>query len=178
MKSGQHGIKIIAWLLLGLMLTACGFQLTGNEKLPQPLQDVYINVSETPHSTIAPDLISALQSHQVHCVKNPTLAHILLNITQDAASSQQIGSGASQETRQYQLNYTVTFTLITAAGKVITGPVTVTSSKIHYVYSGQVLGNNEEEETLYRGLRRDVVQKILFSLSSAAVVAALTPPVS
>jgi outer membrane lipopolysaccharide assembly protein LptE/RlpB len=41
------------------------------------------------------------------------------------------------------------------------------------VYSGQVLGNNQEEGTLYQSLRRNVIQKILFKLSSEDAKAAL-----
>lgn len=155
------------------MLTACGFKLQGSQALPPQLQNVYVDSSQTPHSMIAPELTAALENNNVTCVTNLQTADFTLNITQDKQFSKQVGSGASQETRKYELTYSAAFTLSNSKGKVIYGPTTVTSSMIHYVYSGQVLGNNQEEGTLYRSLRRDIVQKILFKLSSTDVKAAL-----
>lgn len=166
-------LQRIVILLFGIFLTACGFKFQGSETMPPQLQNVYINSSQSPHSMIAPELITSLQSNAVRCVRNPQLADITINITQDKQSSSQVGSGASQETRKYQLSYTLQFTVLNAKGTVIYGPTAVTSSMIHYVYSGQVLGNNQEEGTLYRSLRHDIVQKVLFTLSSSEVKAAL-----
>lgn len=161
--------------LLSVSLSACGFQLQGaHQTLPPQLQQVYINTSQSPHSAIAPELTVALESDAVKCVDNPSQALITLNILSDKYSSHQIGSGASQETRKYELTSSVTFSLTDEKGKHIYGPVTASSTMIHYVYSGQVLGNNQEEGTLYKGLRRNVIQQILFKLGSQDVKTALT----
>ncbi len=161
-------------LLLSLCLISCGFKLQGtNQPMPPQLQQVYVDSSSAAHSAIGPDLTVALESDKVICVNNPNQASFTLNILQDQQASHQVGSGASQETRKYELNYSVVFTLLNQAGVVIYGPTTVISSNVHYVYSGQVLGNSQEEATLYQSLRRNVIQKILFKLSSDDVKAAL-----
>lgn len=162
-------------LLLSVCLTSCGFRLQGtNQPLPPQLQQVYVNSDAAPHSAIGPDLTVALESDKVICVNDPNKALITLNILQDQQASHQVGTGASQETRKYELTYSVVFTLNNETGTVIYGPITVISTNIHYVYSGQVLGNNQEEATLYQSLRRNVIQKILFKLSSSEVKAALS----
>ena len=167
-------VRISSVLLLSFFLTSCGFRLQGtNQVLPPQLQQVYLDSSSAPHSAIGPDLTVALESDKVICVDDPNQALFTLNILQDKQTSHQIGTGASQETRKYELSYSVTFTLLNQAGVVIYGPTTVISTNIHYVYSGQVLGNNQEEATLYQSLRRNVIQKILFKLSSDDVKAAL-----
>ncbi|MBP9726740.1 MAG: hypothetical protein KBD83_04670 [Gammaproteobacteria bacterium] len=161
-------------LLLTFCLTACGFKLQGTlAPLPPQLQQVYVNSAAAPHSAIAPDLTVALENDKVTCVDDPKQALITLNILQDKQSSRQIGSGASQETRKYELTYSVVFTLSDSTGKRIYGPAAVSSTLIHYVYSGQVLGNNQEEGALYQSLRRNVIQKILFKLASDDSKAAL-----
>lgn len=160
-------------LLLSLGLTACGFKLQGTQTMPPQLQQVYVNTSQAPHSALAPDLTVSLENNHVHCLTNPMQANITINILQDSQTSQQVGTGATQETRKYELTYKVTFTLLNQAGLVIYGPASVSSSNIHYVYSGQVLGNNQEEATLYQSLRRNVIQKMLFKLSSKEVETAL-----
>ncbi len=166
--------RLCSALLLSICLTACGFKLQGSlAPLPPQLQQIYVNSSAAPHSAIAPDLTVALENDKVTCVDNPNQALITLNILQDKQSSRQIGSGASQETRKYELTYSVIFSLTDSTGKSIYGPVAVTSTLIHYVYSGQVLGNNQEEGTLYQSLRRNVIQKILFKLSSQEAKTAL-----
>lgn len=160
--------------MASLCLVSCGFKLQGsNQPLPPQLQQVYVNSDAAPHSAIGPDLTVSLESEKVICVNDPNKALITLNILQDKQTNHQVGTGASQETRKYELSYAVVFTLSNQAGIVIYGPTTVVSTNIHYVYSGQVLGNNQEEATLYQSLRRNVIQKILFKLSSDDVKAAL-----
>lgn len=162
-------------LLLSVCLSACGFQLQGtHQTLPPQLQQVYVNTSQAPHSAIAPELTVALENNAVKCVKDANQALIILNILSDKYSSHQIGSGASQETRKYELSSSVTFSLTDEKGRRIYGPAAASSTMIHYVYSGQVLGNNQEEDTLYKGLRRNVIQQIIFKLGSQDVKTALT----
>lgn len=169
--------RIGSILFLSIYLDGCGFRLQGtNQPLPPQFQQIYVNSSSAPHSAIGPELTVALESNKVMCVDDPNHASFTLNLLQDQQSSHQIGSGASQETRKYELTYTVTFTLLNQAGVIIYGPTTVISANTHYVYSGQVLGNNQEEGTLYQALRRNIIQKILFKLSSDDVKAALIKP--
>lgn len=165
--------RVSSVLLLSLCLIGCGFKLQGTQAMPPQLQQVYVNTEQAPHSALAPDLTVALENNHVKCVENAAASNITLNILQDNQSSHQTGTGASQETRKYELTYTVVFTLLNQAGVVIYGPTTVSSTNIHYVYSGQVLGNNQEEGTLYQSLRRNVIQKILFKLGSDDVEQAL-----
>lgn len=168
-------IRISSLVLASLGLMSCGFKLQGtNQTLPPQLQQVYVDSSSSPHSAIGPDLTVALEANKIICVNDPRQAHIMLNILQDQQTSHQIGSGASQETRKYELNYSVVFSLVNEAGITLYGPASVTSTNIHYVYSGQVLGNNQEEGTLYQSLRRNVIQKMLFKLGSEDVKKALT----
>lgn len=167
-------IRACSILIISACLSSCGFKLQGtSQALPPQLQQVYVNSSNAPHSAIGPDLTVALESNNVVCASDPNQAQFTLNILQDKQTSNQIGSGASQETRKYELSYTIVFTLLNQAGVVIYGPTTVISTNIHYVYSGQVWGNNQEENTLYQSLRRNVIQKILFNLSSDDVKKAL-----
>ncbi len=166
--------KTYASLLLSFGLSACGFQLQGtHQTLPPQLQQVYIDSSSAPHSAIAPELTVALKNNSVTCLNNPSQALIILNILADNRSSHQAGSGASQETRKYVLTNIVTFDLTDEKGKLLYGPVSVSSNMTHYVYSGQVLGNNQEQATLYQSLQRNVVQQILFKLGAEDVKDAL-----
>lgn len=166
--------KNLVLMAVSLCLCACGFKLQGTQALPPQLQQVYVDTTQVPHSAIAPDLTVALENNKVKCVENPSAANMTIKILQDNKSSHQVGSGTSQETRKYELSYTVVFTLVNEAGVPIYGPTTVVSTSMHYVYSGQVLGNNQEENTLYQSLRRSVIQKILFKLGSNEVETALT----
>jgi outer membrane lipopolysaccharide assembly protein LptE/RlpB len=166
--------KMARILVLSVGLSACGFHLQGTHQvLPPQLQQVYINTSYVPHSAIAPELTVALKNDAVVCLNDPQQALITINILSDTSSSRQVGSGASQETRKYDLTSTVSFDLRDKAGKRIYGPVTVSSTLSHYVYSGQVLGNNQEEGNLYQALSRNVIQQILFKLGSEEAKTAL-----
>jgi len=167
-------LKIGGVLLFSLLCGGCGFQLNGGHQLfPSSFQEIYVNSSDAPHSTIAPSLEVTLKSNRITCVNNSAEAKYFLNIRSDTHLSHQVGAGASQETRKYALSITVVFDITDKSGKKIYGPITITASKIHYVYSGQVFGNNQEEETLYRSLNEDVIQKIIFALGSEQLNTAL-----
>lgn len=166
--------KVGCVLCFCLLLNACGFKLnTAHHVFPSSFQNIYINSSDVPHSTIPPSLEVTLESNQIICVDNSADAKYFINIRSDRHVSAQVGAGASQETRKYVLSIVLVFDITDKSGEKIYGPITVTASKIHYVYSGQVFGNNQEEETLYRSLNENVIQKIVFALGSEALNEAL-----
>ena len=85
----------------------------------------------------------------------------------------QTGAGTIQETRTYALTYTLRFQLEDKKGKLIYGPASLSSSTTEFVYSGQVLGNNQELPPAYQRLRKETIQKMLLKLSANDVQQAL-----
>lgn len=156
-----------------LLISACGFHLSGNEQLPSNLTNVYVD-STMPYSPVALQLTSALESRGINTVDRAEKADFTIEITKDEPSNHLETTGASQETRRYTITYYVKFKLLGPTGNKIFGPTTVTSNNTHYVYSGQVFGNNQEEATLYSSLRQEATQKIIFILSSGDVEDAIT----
>lgn len=170
----NHYKQALTSFFLTIFMAGCGFHLQGTHaSLPPEFQNIYVDSSQVPHSALAPELTVALKNSGVNCVNEATDAKIILNILSDSNSNHQIGSGASQETRKYELTDTVSLNLLDKTGKILYGPTTVSSSLSHYVYSGQVLGNNQEESTLYTSLRHNVIQQIIFKLGSEEVKYAL-----
>lgn len=163
----------ILLLLSCFLLTSCGFHLAGKEQLPADFNDIYVE-STMPYSPVALQLVTALQSRGINTVNSPDKASIVIQITKDQPSNHLETTGASQETRRYTISYYVVFKLLKPSGEKIFGPKTVTTSNTHYVYSGQVFGNNQEEATLYNSLRQEATQKIIFILNSSNVQYAIT----
>jgi LPS-assembly lipoprotein len=163
----------ILLLLSCLLLNACGFHLAGKEQLPADFNDIYVE-STMPYSPVSLQLVTALQSRGVNTVDSAENATMVIEISKDEPSNHLETTGASQETRRYTITYYVTFKLLKPTGEKIFGPTTVSSSNTHYVYSGQVFGNNQEEATLYSSLRQEATQKIIFILNSSNVQYAIT----
>ena len=150
------------------LLSACGFQLTGQQDLGQHLGKVYVE-SEVTYSPMARQLRSALTQQQVIIVDSADQANTVIDIISENAVNRLETTGVSQETRRYTASYTINSVLQDSAGQQIYGPRSVSSSTTHYVYSGQVFGNNQEKETLYGSLRQDVATKMLFILNSSQI---------
>lgn len=160
-----------------LLLSACNFHLQGRQQLPDDFDNVYI-LSDATHSPITSEITLLLKTNNVHLVDAISNSDVIFHIMSDSQSSKQIGANTTQETRIYRMTYTVTFSLETPEHKTIYGPKTITSSTTNYVYSGQVLGNNQEENSIYSTLRHDSLQKLLLLLSANDVKKALAPIVT
>jgi LPS-assembly lipoprotein len=161
-------------LTLLLLLSACGFHLVGAMDLPPQLDPIYIESSLT-YSPIVNGLKSSLESAGVTLTDTAADAHYIINISREQTKHELIGSAATQETRKYTLIYEVTFAINNPLGKPVYGPHTLRSDAALYVYSGQVLGNNNETAPAINQLQRETIQKMMLQLSSQEAHNALLP---
>lgn len=155
-----------------LLLSACGFHFQGKQELPAQFDNVYV-LSGVTHAPITSEVILLLKTNNITVVDSVSKADVIFHILDDNQSSSQIGSNTTQETRIYRMTYSLNFSLESNKHNTLYGPNKITSSTTNYVYSGQVLGNNQEEEPIFATLRRDTLQKLLLKLSSKNVKTAL-----
>lgn len=155
-----------------LLLAACGFKLVGKMDIPDQLNYVYVQ-SELTHSPFTNELESSLRSAGVILTSSPADAKVIIDIMNEKQSTSLTGNGTTQETRKYRITYAVTFVVEDATGKKIYGPTTVSSSDSLYIYSGQVLGNNNETTNLIQQLQRENIQKVMLKLTSTNAQKAL-----
>ena len=170
MKKNVKALTALA--LCSLLLSACGFHLQGKQELAKNFDNVYV-LSDTTHSPITSEIILLFKTNNLNVVDSPVQADVIFHINNDKQSAAQIGSNTTQETRIYRMRYAMEFSLESPKYQLLYGPNNIVSTTTHYVYSGQVLGNNQEEEPIFTSLRRDTLQKLLLKLSSKDIENAL-----
>lgn len=155
-----------------LLLNACGFHFQGKQQLPKNFDNVYI-LSDATHSPITSEVTLLLKTNNVNIVDSVKQSDVIFHIMSEKSLSSQIGSSTTQETQIFRMSYSLQFSLESPKNKLLYGPKRISSTTTNYVYSGQVLGNNQEEKPIYATLRRDTLQKLLLQLSANDIKNAL-----
>ncbi|STX29029.1 Rare lipoprotein B [Legionella beliardensis] len=155
--------RLILFCLIGL-ITSCGFKLRGWVEMPTWLNNVAIIVRGAHHDLI-PMLKDSLQAYRIHVTDNPSQASYLLILERDAVQQQITSVGASTNSRQYLLIYTLQYSLLKVGGEQVITSRTVTSSRQLTVNNNRILGSDNEETMLYHEMRQDAVRQIVNQLS-------------
>ncbi|MFN3233968.1 MAG: hypothetical protein ACE365_00955 [Gammaproteobacteria bacterium] len=159
-------------VIVCLFLSACGFHLSGDAKLPTQMQKTAIT-SKIKYSPLTRELAQSIKSTGTQVVDDPSEANTIIQFIAINESNNLATSGTTQETRKYTLTSSATLQVADKKGGVIYGPFTLSESASQYLYAGQVISNSEESVAIYRGLRRELVRKIMFKLSSQELKTAL-----
>ncbi len=170
MKKFPHYLFLMSILLFGL--SGCGFHLRGHAPMPPQLSVLYLQ-SDQPYSALTKELRQVLRSAKITLTQNAASAPITLQIVSDRFTQQVTSLGASGQTSTYQLNYVVSYQLLTRQGQVILGPDTVTSSHSYSITTNQVLSGINYQSNLQAQMQREVIFQIMERLRSARTMRAL-----
>lgn len=156
-----------ACLLIGLLgvLTACGFKPQGNMPLAKPLHSLYIQ-SSRPHGDLTRYIQAYLRTSDVNLINDRNNAQTVLVISQDSDSQELIGVSSTQQTRQYNLHVTATFSVTKANGEIIIQPQTLVETRAITIQSDQVLGSSNEANQYFLQMRRELAYGIMNRLAS------------
>ncbi|MDX1836836.1 hypothetical protein DIZ81_04035 [Legionella taurinensis] len=156
--------KRLVLLSLVSLLAACGFKLRGVAEMPRWLNHVAVVIQDA-HRDLGPLLKEQLEAYNIVVVPNPAEAQYLLIVERDHNQQQLTSVSASTTPRQYQLVYTVRFSLVKRKGPVMIRSTQVGVSRQLTVNNDRILGSDFEESTLYNEMRRDAVMQILIRLN-------------
>ncbi|MDX2345709.1 MAG: LPS assembly lipoprotein LptE [Legionella sp.] len=157
----NHLKNIILLFLITTLITNCGFQLRGHETSPDWLKKgVAIVVEEKAHNW-KPLLHDPLEASHIRVIDDPKKAPYWLIIKREALQRDLVSVSSSTTPRQYQLTYTVWFSLQTAKGHVILEPTSVFVTRPLTINNERVLGSRNEGEKLKAEMKRDAAFKII-----------------
>ncbi|HKY01895.1 MAG TPA: LPS assembly lipoprotein LptE [Burkholderiales bacterium] len=152
--------SFVALLLVG-SLTACGFHLRGQQKLPFESLAV---ASTTP---LAIEIKRAVTSGTETRVQDETPgAEAVLHILREAREKVILSLSSEGRVREYQLRYLVNFRVSRTQG----GDYLPTNSIVltrDMTYNEQVLSKEQEEDLLYREMRTDFVQQLMRRMAAS-----------
>jgi LPS-assembly lipoprotein len=150
--------------IAALLLSACGFQLQGRAKLPDPLSRAYVEAPDR-QSDFVQGLRKALINSGADVVKQRDAASAIVQILQDEVTTRVLTVSANNLPRDYEVTYTVRFA-VRASDQEILAPQEVSVSRDYSFDERMLLAKEQEEAVLREGLAKDLVGLVMRRLSS------------
>jgi LPS-assembly lipoprotein len=147
--------------VIALLITACGFHLRGSETSPAWLKKgVAVVVEKAAHNwkTLLRD---PLEASHIRVIDDPEQSPYWLVIKEEKLTRNLNSVSSSTNPRQYQLIYTVWFSLQTKKGHVILPTTSVFVTRPLTINNDRVLGSRHEGENLKTEMKRDAALKII-----------------
>ena len=159
-----------------LLLSACGFHLRGQESAQLPASLATLHISAATYAPLTVELRNALKGQAgIRLVEGLDASAATLILGGEQIQSQVQAIDIAGKVSVYLLNYSVTFSLNGADGKVRLPAQTIKLQREYTFDKLSVLAKEREDEFLRQEMRRDAVQQILRRLASAPASA---PPAS
>jgi len=166
-------LKLISLSLILLLLSSCGFHLRGTAPLPKQLKVLYVTSENQPNSPFMKALRMILKARGVTLVSSPNQAKYTLNIVSTSLTSAQAGVASSQQMRQYNIVLTATYSIQSAKGLDIAGPMSTSSSTTQTMQANELLTNTAQLNTTREQLQQDVITMMFYRLSAKSTLQAL-----
>ena len=155
-------------LALVLLLTACGFHLRGDAKMP--FKTLYIEAAN-PDSPLIAELRTNLEANHVQLVDKAEQAEVILNIALDLPEKQILTLGSGGLVSAFQLRYHVSLRAYDNQQREWLPADELVLSRDYNYNDSQILAKSAEEAQLYQSMRSDMAQQIIRRLSHAKPVA-------
>jgi LPS-assembly lipoprotein len=155
------------------LLGGCGFHLQGAGTLPSALAKTYLD-SDAPHSEFLLTLTDTLRLRGSEIVASREQAEAVLNIVSDATGQRVLSVSARNIPREYEIYYTVTFSLQVGGANVIENESLVATRSYTYDET-EVLAKAAEEDILRRALAEDLARRVVRRIEALAPPAPPAP---
>jgi LPS-assembly lipoprotein len=149
---------IFLWSLV--LLTSCGFKLRGMLDIPAWFNDVAI-INNGTHRDLQVILKDQLQSYNIRISSEVKGSSYLLLLEKDNLQEQITSISASTTPRQYELIYTVYYSLTKTAGQPLIPLSQVSVTRQFTVNNDRILSSNAEEGMIANEMRRDAAMQIM-----------------
>jgi LPS-assembly lipoprotein len=140
-------------------LAGCGFRLEGSGRLPPQMSKTYVQTT-VPSTVFYTRLRDALRLRGLEIVMSPEEAGATLTISEDQTGQRVLSVSARNIPREYEIFYTVTFSVRTDDGALIE-PESLVATRSYTYDETQVLGKAQEERILRRALAEDLARQIV-----------------
>lgn len=158
-----RGIAIAATLCA---LTACGFHMRGEVKLPAGMQRVHVQIADR-FSPLKRDVEAALKRSGAVVEANPGvgIAEIVISAVSLAPVVRSVGANAF--VNEFSMVYHVELRIDGADGKTVLAPETIEHSRDYTFDQSQAIGSNAEQDEIRKEMERDMVQAIMRKVEAA-----------
>ncbi|HWU75742.1 MAG TPA: LPS assembly lipoprotein LptE [Rhodanobacter sp.] len=166
-------MRIALLLLAGLALSACGFHLRENVKLPAGMQRVHMVVSDS--GDLQRKLTQALVASGIDVEDDSGPGIAELNVPTASFKTDSLSQGGYVRITEYAVRYHVKFFVNDANGQTLLPPQRIDMQREYSYDTSDASGNAAQVEQLKKSLNDDMVQAILFRLQAAGEHAQAVP---
>ena len=145
-------------------LSACGFRLVGSDTLPGILARPYLSLKD-PYTDFSREFEHQLKSSGAALQLVRANATATIEVTKDLVEQRTLSVSAKNIPTEYELTYTVTFTVL-GADKVLLAPQTISLSKDYSFEENVLLAKEHEADLLRQQMARDLVSIAMRRLTS------------
>lgn len=163
----------IFYLTMVLILTGCGFHLRAEYPVSTRLNNMYVE-AQNPYSEFILSLKQTLKSNKVHLAENPKAANYILKIDSVKFTHSWANAYSSAQANVYTLFMTVVFKVIDSTGKDILPLKTIRVTRSLTLNPNEVLTTSNQVETNEQEMGEELIEKILYILSSKQIYAHLS----
>lgn len=155
-------------LLLGALpavaaLSACGFQLRGQQTLP--VDTIYLNLPV--NSIIGAEMARLLRSStNARVVDDRKQAQAVFELLGENREREVLAINAQGRATEYQLRLRVRFRVIDASGDELIAPTSLLARRDITFNESELLAKESEEVLLYRDMQSDLVRQMVNRLSA------------
>lgn len=141
-------------LLLGVGLSACGFQPRGQAGLPPSIQSVHVATGDR-YSPFYRELTAALNAKGANLVNEPGQADAVIRVTRDETGQRVLAVSTRNVPNEYDVYYTIRYEIV-VHGSLVFEPRNLTLNRNYTYDETEVLGKSREETVLREALAADL----------------------
>ena len=145
-------------------LSACGFRLAGSDPLPEVMARPYLSLKD-PYTDFSREFEHQLKSSGAALQLAREGATATVEVTKDLVEQRTLAVSAKNIPTEYELTYTVTFSVRSAA-KELLAPQTISLSKDFSFDETLQLAKEHEADILRQQMARDLVSIAMRRLTS------------
>ncbi|MGH8551706.1 MAG: LPS assembly lipoprotein LptE [Methylococcales bacterium] len=160
--------KLALVIVLGGVLSACGFHLRGDVDLPLGMKSIYAQGFQ-PGSQFLTYLDQSLKHSDGHLTTQRQDAGLILNALNEQFERREVSLSQAGKTNAYGLHYVLTYELQNPDGTVIGQQQTITIDNEYFNPQIDVIGKSEEENIIRKEMYQKAVRNLLNRVKVALV---------
>ena len=154
----------LPYLLLALLLGACGFQLQTRVDMPPEMQKTRLEI-QSPYSEFARRLEVHLEQSGVHVVTRANDAAVL-EVPQNRVRREIQSIGDNARVREFMLRHTVQFRLLNGDGIEMVPLQTLEQTRVYSFDQQDILSKEREDEFLRKDLSDALARMVVRRLGT------------
>jgi LPS-assembly lipoprotein len=162
--SEPRATRWTCWLA-AVLLGGCGFHLQGHTPLPAVVRQPFVEAPDR-QSDFVQYLRHALLSNGAELTPEKDKASAVVSILRDSVARRVLSVSATNQPNQYEVTYTVGFSVSAPGGKELLPPQEVSATRTYSFDERLLLAKNHEEEILRQDMARDLADMVMRRLAS------------